>query len=46
MNWTIADGIQAGVGYRYFQGPDISVLGTELSDGSNHSVIAQFSFAL
>ena len=46
MNWTIADGIQAGVGYRYFQGPDLSVLGTELSDGSNHSVVAQLSFAL
>ena len=46
MNWAVADGIQAGVGYRYFQGPDLNVLGTELSDGSNHSVVAQLSFAL
>ena len=46
MNWTVAEGIQAGLGYRYFQGPDLNVLGTELSDGSNHSVLAQVTFSL
>ncbi|MCA6386055.1 MAG: porin family protein [Cytophagales bacterium] len=45
-NWTVADGVTAGVGYRYFQGPELDVLGTELSDGSNHSVVASVSFAM
>lgn len=45
MNWDVADGITAGVGYRYFQGPELDVLGTELSDGSNHSVVASVNFA-
>lgn len=42
----VADGITANVGYRYFQGPEIDVLGFEASDGSNHSVMAGLSFAL
>ena len=46
LNFTVADGVQAGVGYRYLQAPEISVLGTELSDGSNHSVVAQMTFTL
>lgn len=46
LNWQVAGGILAGVGYRYFQGPDLNVLGTELSDGSNHSVVAQVTFDL
>lgn len=45
MNWAVADGITAGVGYRYFQGPELEVLGLELSDGSNHSVVASVNFA-
>jgi len=45
-NWTVADGVTAGVGYRYFQGPELVVLGTELSDGSNDSVVASVSFAM
>lgn len=46
MNWKVADGVTAGVGYRYFQGPELNLLGNELSDGSNHSVVASVSFAL
>jgi opacity protein-like surface antigen len=46
MNWKVADGVNAGVGYRYFQGPELQVLGTELSDGSNDSVVATVSFGL
>lgn len=45
-NWSVADGVTAGLGYRYFQGPELNVLGTELSDGSNHSVVASVSFAM
>ena len=44
-NYKIADNVSLGVGYRYFQGPNLEVLGTELSDGSNHSVIATVNFA-
>jgi opacity protein-like surface antigen len=42
----VADGITAGLGYRYFQSEAIEVLGTELSDGSNHSLVASLRFAL
>lgn len=45
-NARVAEGITAGIGYRYLQAPDIEVLGTELSDGSNHSVVAELKFAL
>jgi opacity protein-like surface antigen len=45
INTQIADGVTAGVGYRYMQGPAIEVLNTELSDGSNHSVVASVNFA-
>ena len=44
LNVTVADGVQLGVGYRYLQAPPIEVFGTELSDGTNHSVIAQVTF--
>lgn len=37
-------GARLGVGYRFFQGPTIEVLGTELSDGTNHSAIGSLSF--
>jgi opacity protein-like surface antigen len=37
-------GARLGVGYRFFQGPTIEVLGTELSDGQNHSAIGSLSF--
>lgn len=46
VNTEIAEGITAGVGYRYFQGPEIEVFGNELSDGSNHAVLATVNFAL
>ena len=39
-------GARFGVGYRFFQGPSIDVLGIELSDGQNHSVVAGLSFDL
>ena len=45
INTEIAPGITAGVGYRYLQGPAIEVLNTELSDGSNSSVVASVNFA-
>lgn len=46
LQTQVADGIGLGVSYRYFQGPSLEVLGTELSDGSNHSVVAELKFAL
>lgn len=43
----VEDGsVKFGVGYNFFQGSDISVFGTELSDGTNHSVEARMTFAL
>lgn len=42
----IADGIRAGIGYRYVVTPEIEVLGLELSDGSNHEVLATIRFGL
>lgn len=45
MNTEIADGVKAGIGYRYFNGPELNAFGYNLSDGSNHSVVAEVSFA-
>lgn len=46
----VATGVHAGIGYRYFQGPEINPLAglglPELSDGSNQSVVAEMRFAL
>ena len=42
----IADGIRAGIGYRYVVTPEIEVLGLNLSDGSNHEVVATVRFGL
>lgn len=42
----LAEGVNLDVGYRYFQGPALEVLGTELSDGANDSVVATVRFAL
>lgn len=44
LNTNLSDTVTAGIGYRYFQGPEIEVLGLNLSDGSNHSVVAQVAF--
>lgn len=41
----VAEGITADIGYRYFSGPEIEVLGFEVSDGSNHSITAGLSFS-
>lgn len=46
VNWQVAEGVKAGVGYRYFAGPELEVLGLELSDGTNHSAVATLSFEL
>ena len=42
----LAAGVRLGVGYRFFQGPVVEVLGVELSDGQNHSLIGSLSFDL
>lgn len=46
FNARIAEGVTGTIGYRYFQSPDIDVLGYEVSDGSNHSVMAGISLQL
>ena len=46
LNMELAPGVAAGVGYRYFAGPELEVLGLQLSDGTNHSVVAELKFAL
>lgn len=46
LNTQVAEGVTFGVGYRYFQGPDLNVFGTELSDGSSHNLMAHLNFAL
>jgi opacity protein-like surface antigen len=42
----LAPGVTAGLGYRFLQAPTIDVLGTELSDGRNHSAILELRVAL
>lgn len=44
LNTNLSDNVTAGIGYRYFVGPELEVLGLNLSDGSNHSVVAQVAF--
>lgn len=44
VNTKVADGVIAGVGYRYFNSPEIDVLGLNLSDGTNHSLVAHVAF--
>ena len=46
VEMRVADGVWVGAGYRYVQTPEVEVLGFELSDGSNHNVMAtaRFSF--
>lgn len=46
LNTQVADGVSVGVGYRYFQGPELEVFGSEVSDGSNHSVMATVTLSL
>lgn len=47
---SLGSGINLGIGYRYLQGPELNPLSglglPELSDGSNHSVVAEARFAL
>lgn len=43
LNFQVAPDVKAGIGYRYYSGPELEVLGTELSDGSNHSVLAHLT---
>jgi opacity protein-like surface antigen len=46
VNWQVAEGVKAGLGYRYMAGPELEVLGAELSDGTNHSAVATVTFDL
>lgn len=46
INVNVADGAAIGFGYRYMQGPELEVLGLELSDGSNHALVAELHFGL
>ena len=46
LTTELADGVSLGIGYRYLKTEPLEVLGTELSDGSNHSVVAELKFAL
>jgi opacity protein-like surface antigen len=46
LNTAIWPGASLGLGYRFMQASTIEVLGTELSDGTNHSVVAQLTFDL
>lgn len=47
---TSISGVTVGVGYRYLQAPELDPLAgfglPELSDGTNHSVVAEMRFAL
>ena len=40
----VADGVWVGLGYRYVQTPEVEVLGFDLSNGSNHAVMATARF--
>lgn len=42
----LAEGVRAGVGYRYVQAPELEVFGLTLSDGTNHRVMASVTFDL
>lgn len=46
LNAPLFPGARIGVGFRVFKGPAIEVLGTELSDGVNKSVVGSLSFDL
>lgn len=46
FNTQLAEGVKAGIGYRYFQGPELEVLGFEASDGANQSVLASITVDL
>lgn len=41
----LAPGIDAGIGYRYVQAPELEVLGFDLSDGDHHSLVASLTFS-
>lgn len=45
LKTNIAPGVDAGIGYRYVQTPELEVLGFELSDGENHTVAATLTFS-
>ena len=46
VNYQLSAGTKVGLGYRYMDTPDLSVLGFKLSDGTSSSVVAQVSFDL
>ena len=46
FNYSVAPGVAVGASYRYSMGPTLEVFSTELSDGTNHSVLASLTFDL
>lgn len=46
LETSLTDDIKLGVGYRFLKTEPLEVFGQELSDGSNHSVVASLRFAL
>jgi opacity protein-like surface antigen len=46
LNTAIWPGASIGVSYRFLQAPKVETLGVELSDGTNHSIVAQLTFDL
>lgn len=41
----VEEGVHLGVGYRFLQTDEINVLGSRLSDGTNHSGVVELRFA-
>lgn len=46
INFNVWAGSRLGIGYRYLQGPKLEFGPVEISDGTNHSAIAQLTFDL
>lgn len=46
VDYAVSKDVRVGVGYRYFEGPEVELLGFELDGGSNHSVLATVTLNL
>ena len=46
VDYRVSEDVRVGVGYRYFEGPEVELFGTELDGGSNHSVLASVTVDL
>ena len=40
FNYQVSEDVGVGLGYRYFQGPELSLFGFDLDGGSNHALLA------